>query len=78
MHVYKFLESRGWAAKWRGPDTSGAETPQAGDRLPPEEQMVHSEPREDKPALGTCQSWHNRPPGWALRWEGSSLAMTEE
>jgi hypothetical protein len=78
MHVYKFLEPRGWAARWPGLAMSGAETPQAVDRLPPEEQKVHSESGEDKPAMAKCQSWHNRPPSCALRWEGSSLTMTEE
>jgi hypothetical protein len=81
MHVYKFLETRGWA-----PGTEGAARfeEQAGNPEPKAEPEEESRTvgatgrRVDPETSGNGAGWHSRPPGWAMRWEGSSLTLIEE
>ena len=79
MHVYKFLDERGGTPTREKPSFLGGAPSQARpeDRLSTEAQAT--QPRIEEGSVdGGGQGWHKRPPGWALRWEGSILTMIEE
>jgi hypothetical protein len=84
MHVFKFLESRGWASQGEGLIPRAGEAPKPavvdapGAELPLEGRTLEPRAEIETTGTGRGQDWHNRPPGWALRWEGSALTLIEE
>jgi hypothetical protein len=80
MHVYKFLDERGGTPTREKLSFLSGDPSQARveDRLSAEAQTARPRVEEEGSERGSGQGWHKRPPGWALRWEGSILTMIEE
>lgn len=80
MHVYKFLDERSGTPTREKLSVLGGDASQtrAENRMSGETQAAHPRPDEEGSVDGRGQVRHKRPPGWALRWEGSILSMIEE
>jgi hypothetical protein len=84
MHVYKFLEPRGWAPNGEGLVTHAVEAPEMdgvdvpGAEVSPGAKAFQPGAQVESASQAKGPDWHKRPPGWALRREGSALTLIEE
>lgn len=84
MHVYKLLEPSAWAVKGEGavlldgqaPGPEGGVAAEMRSSLEAEALQPGAETANAR--SDNNRTWYKRPPGWALRWEGSALTMNEE